>query len=147
MIFPPFSAWILGWFMCKTVPYIQGVSVAASVYSLIAVSLDRWVVFHRKCRYRGSRVSRKLSTARQTHWPESLCQPRPGAHHKKFCIKFALRLKKFFPPLNLWIGVCTKLQLLHPLQIRQTSPMFGLVREEFSLLRQKADKSSSSLNL
>lgn len=29
--------------MCKTVPYIQGVSVAASVYSLIAVSLDRWV--------------------------------------------------------------------------------------------------------
>lgn len=56
------SAWILGWFMCKavklaefrrrnllfifhfqgkTVPYIQGVSVAASVYSLIAVSLDR----------------------------------------------------------------------------------------------------------
>ncbi|CAH0559446.1 unnamed protein product [Brassicogethes aeneus] len=27
--------------MCKTVPYIQGVSVAASVYSLIAVSMDR----------------------------------------------------------------------------------------------------------
>lgn len=65
--FSPVSAWILGWFMCKTdlvnlaeirkqnikfylfffhfegktVPYIQGVSVAASVYSLIAVSLDR----------------------------------------------------------------------------------------------------------
>lgn len=37
------SAWVLGWLMCKTVPYIQGVSVAASVYSLIAVSLDRWV--------------------------------------------------------------------------------------------------------
>ncbi|CAG9797936.1 unnamed protein product [Chironomus riparius] len=36
-----FVPWILGWFMCKTVPYIQGVSVAASVYSLIAVSLDR----------------------------------------------------------------------------------------------------------
>lgn len=35
------SAWVLGWLMCKTVPYIQGVSVAASVYSLIAVSLDR----------------------------------------------------------------------------------------------------------
>ncbi|XP_037950811.1 neuropeptide SIFamide receptor-like [Teleopsis dalmanni] len=29
--------------MCKTVPYIQGVSVAASVYSLIAVSLDRFI--------------------------------------------------------------------------------------------------------
>ncbi|XP_069700621.1 neuropeptide SIFamide receptor-like [Periplaneta americana] len=29
--------------MCKTVPYVQGVSVAASVYSLIAVSLDRFL--------------------------------------------------------------------------------------------------------
>jgi len=37
------SAWILGWFMCKAVAYIQGVSVAASVYSLVAVSLDRYV--------------------------------------------------------------------------------------------------------
>jgi hypothetical protein len=36
-----FTAWLLGWWMCKTVPYVQGVSVAASVYSLIAVSLDR----------------------------------------------------------------------------------------------------------
>jgi len=35
------AAWMLGWLMCKFVPYIQGVSVAASVYSLIAVSLDR----------------------------------------------------------------------------------------------------------
>uniref|UniRef100_A0A182J723 Uncharacterized protein n=1 Tax=Anopheles atroparvus TaxID=41427 RepID=A0A182J723_ANOAO len=35
------KSWMLGWLMCKTVPYIQGVSVAASVYSLIAVSLDR----------------------------------------------------------------------------------------------------------
>ncbi|OXA52831.1 Neuropeptide FF receptor 2 [Folsomia candida] len=34
-------AWVLGWWMCKTVPYVQGVSVCASVYSLVAVSLDR----------------------------------------------------------------------------------------------------------
>lgn len=38
---PLVLAWMLGWLMCKFVPYIQGVSVAASVYSLIAVSLDR----------------------------------------------------------------------------------------------------------
>ncbi|XP_075238341.1 neuropeptide SIFamide receptor-like [Lycorma delicatula] len=38
-----FVPWILGWWMCKTVPYVQGVSVAASVYSLIAVSLDRFL--------------------------------------------------------------------------------------------------------
>lgn len=30
--------------MCKVVPYIQGVSVAASVYSLCAVSIDRYVL-------------------------------------------------------------------------------------------------------
>jgi len=30
--------------MCKAVAYIQGVSVAASVYSLVAVSLDRYVL-------------------------------------------------------------------------------------------------------
>lgn len=40
------SAWFLGWFMCKAVAYIQGVSVAASVYSLVAVSLDRYVHVH-----------------------------------------------------------------------------------------------------
>ncbi|KAH8407972.1 hypothetical protein KR222_005860 [Zaprionus bogoriensis] len=38
-----FVPWMLGWLMCKFVPYIQGVSVAASVYSLIAVSLDRFI--------------------------------------------------------------------------------------------------------
>ncbi|XP_012258758.1 neuropeptide SIFamide receptor [Athalia rosae] len=38
-----FVPWVLGWWMCKTVPYIQGVSVAASVYSLVAVSLDRFL--------------------------------------------------------------------------------------------------------
>lgn len=32
--------------MCKVVPYIQGVSVAASVYSLCAVSIDRYVWSH-----------------------------------------------------------------------------------------------------
>ncbi|XP_061385399.1 neuropeptide SIFamide receptor-like [Danaus plexippus] len=36
-----FVPWVLGWLMCKTVPYVQGLSVAASVYSLVAVSLDR----------------------------------------------------------------------------------------------------------
>ncbi|PZC75711.1 hypothetical protein B5X24_HaOG205743, partial [Helicoverpa armigera] len=35
------TPWVLGWLMCKTVPYVQGLSVAASVYSLVAVSLDR----------------------------------------------------------------------------------------------------------
>ncbi|CAG7722979.1 unnamed protein product [Allacma fusca] len=35
--------WVLGWWMCKTVNYIQGVSVCASVYSLVAISLDKFL--------------------------------------------------------------------------------------------------------
>jgi len=37
-----FPAWVLGKVMCKLVPYVQSLSVCASVYSLVAVSLDRW---------------------------------------------------------------------------------------------------------
>lgn len=44
LLFSFFLAWILGSIMCKIVPYIQGVSVAASVYSLCAVSIDRYVL-------------------------------------------------------------------------------------------------------
>ncbi|XP_068233958.1 neuropeptide SIFamide receptor-like [Palaemon carinicauda] len=33
--------WMLGWVMCKSVAYVQGVSVSASVNSLVAVTLDR----------------------------------------------------------------------------------------------------------
>lgn len=35
--------WMLGWVMCKFVAYVQGVSVSASVNSLVAVSLDRFL--------------------------------------------------------------------------------------------------------
>ncbi|XP_045125313.1 neuropeptide SIFamide receptor-like [Portunus trituberculatus] len=35
--------WMLGWLMCKSVAYVQGVSVSASVNSLVAVSLDRFL--------------------------------------------------------------------------------------------------------
>ncbi len=35
------SAWVLGSVICKLVPYLQGVSVAASVYTLVAVAVER----------------------------------------------------------------------------------------------------------
>ncbi|XP_037084488.1 neuropeptide SIFamide receptor-like [Pollicipes pollicipes] len=38
-----FFPWIMGRFMCKAVSYVQGVSVSASVNSLVAVSLDRFL--------------------------------------------------------------------------------------------------------
>ncbi|KAH9402188.1 Neuropeptide FF receptor 2, partial [Tyrophagus putrescentiae] len=33
--------WVLGRLVCKAVPYLQGVSVSASVYTLVAISIDR----------------------------------------------------------------------------------------------------------
>lgn len=48
--------------MCKTVAYIQGVSVAASVYSLVAVSLDRYVLL----------VLPFISAKRDTLWKASI---------------------------------------------------------------------------
>ena len=34
-------AWVLGATICKLLPYLQGVSVCASVYSLVAVAVER----------------------------------------------------------------------------------------------------------
>lgn len=36
-----FVPWMLGWFMCKTVSYLQGVAVSASINTLVAISVDR----------------------------------------------------------------------------------------------------------
>ncbi|XP_055609221.1 neuropeptide SIFamide receptor-like [Uranotaenia lowii] len=38
-----YPAWILGVFFCKTVSYLQGVSVSASVNTLMAISIERCV--------------------------------------------------------------------------------------------------------
>ncbi|XP_063589343.1 neuropeptide SIFamide receptor-like [Penaeus indicus] len=38
-----YNPWMLGWIMCKFVAYVQAVSVSASVNSLVAVSLDRFL--------------------------------------------------------------------------------------------------------
>ena len=36
------TAWVLGSIICKLVPYLQGVSVSASVYTLVAVAVERY---------------------------------------------------------------------------------------------------------
>lgn len=36
-----FTAWFLGAFFCKAVSYLQGVSVSASVNTLMAISIER----------------------------------------------------------------------------------------------------------
>ncbi|XP_023229586.1 neuropeptide SIFamide receptor-like [Centruroides sculpturatus] len=38
-----FGPWILGLFICKAATYLQGVSVCASVHTLVAISIDRFL--------------------------------------------------------------------------------------------------------
>ncbi|XP_039301466.1 neuropeptide SIFamide receptor [Nilaparvata lugens] len=37
------TAWTMGWLVCKTIPYMQGVSVNASINTLVAISFERWL--------------------------------------------------------------------------------------------------------
>lgn len=50
-----FSAWILGATICKLLPFFQGVSVCASVYSLVAVAVER-------CRSITSPLKQRMTT-------------------------------------------------------------------------------------
>ncbi|XP_035714725.1 neuropeptide SIFamide receptor isoform X1 [Folsomia candida] len=46
-----YSAWILGQWICKIVPYLQGVSVSASIDTLIAIACERFlaICYPMKC--------------------------------------------------------------------------------------------------
>ena len=44
MIIIIFVGWSYGEFLCKTVPFVQGVSVNASINSLAAIAFDRCVI-------------------------------------------------------------------------------------------------------
>ncbi|WAQ96269.1 SIFAR-like protein [Mya arenaria] len=48
--------WHFGWFMCKATPYLQGVSVCASVNTLAAIAVDRYLAI---CHYMGVKISKK----------------------------------------------------------------------------------------
>ncbi|CAF3324952.1 unnamed protein product [Rotaria socialis] len=39
--------WIFGEFFCRFVPFIQGTSVAVSIFTLMAVSVDRFIAIHK----------------------------------------------------------------------------------------------------
>ncbi|GFT67489.1 neuropeptide SIFamide receptor, partial [Nephila pilipes] len=53
--------WVLGLFMCKSVSYLQGVSVSASINTLVAISIDRFVAicYPLKCQMTTS-LARKI---------------------------------------------------------------------------------------
>ncbi|XP_039291244.1 neuropeptide SIFamide receptor-like [Nilaparvata lugens] len=37
------TGWTMGLLMCKTIPYLQGVSVNASINTLVAITIERWL--------------------------------------------------------------------------------------------------------
>ncbi|CAF3723185.1 unnamed protein product [Rotaria sp. Silwood1] len=39
--------WIFGEFLCRFVPFMQGTSVAVSIFTLMAVSIDRFIAIHK----------------------------------------------------------------------------------------------------
>lgn len=56
---PAVPGWTMGWLLCKTIPYLQGVSVNASINTLVAISVERclaicyplrWQMTSRACR-------------------------------------------------------------------------------------------------
>ncbi|XP_064085803.1 neuropeptide SIFamide receptor-like [Macrobrachium nipponense] len=55
------NAWVLGLFVCKTVTYLQGVSVSASINTLVAISVDRAlaICYPMKCQIT-SRTCRRI---------------------------------------------------------------------------------------
>uniref|UniRef100_A0AAN0LHY1 Neuropeptide SIFamide receptor n=1 Tax=Polyphagotarsonemus latus TaxID=1204166 RepID=A0AAN0LHY1_9ACAR len=55
-----FKPWILGWFLCKAVSYFQGVAVSASINTLMAVSIERYlaICFPFKPQMRGSQAKK-----------------------------------------------------------------------------------------
>ena len=38
---PPPTAYVLGLFICKTVSYLQGVAVSASINTMVIVTMDK----------------------------------------------------------------------------------------------------------
>ncbi|XP_060601629.1 neuropeptide SIFamide receptor-like [Ruditapes philippinarum] len=51
-----YTGWHFGWFMCKATPYLQGVSVCASVNTLAAIAVDRYLAI---CHSMELKISKK----------------------------------------------------------------------------------------
>ncbi|GAB6024238.1 hypothetical protein CHUAL_008933 [Chamberlinius hualienensis] len=69
--------WVLGWFMCKAVAYVQGLSVAASIYSLVALSFDRFLAICYPLRCQITRTRAKVVIV--ISWIVALIIPVPWA--------------------------------------------------------------------
>ncbi|KAK2866189.1 hypothetical protein Q7C36_002245 [Tachysurus vachellii] len=72
-----YNAWVFGDFLCRTVPFVQAVSVSASVLSLAVISLNRYYNVHSPLRARSFFTSRKIGAMIVMVWmvSSSLCAP------------------------------------------------------------------------
>ncbi|XP_063077566.1 galanin receptor 2a [Engraulis encrasicolus] len=71
------NAWVFGDFLCRAVPFVQAVSVAASVLSLAVISLNRYYSVHNPLHARSFFTGRKIIGMICVVWTISsgLCMP------------------------------------------------------------------------
>lgn len=72
-----YKAWVYGDFLCRTVPFIQAVSVSASVLSLTVISLNRYYSVHNPLKARSFFTRRKILSTILVVWMLSsgICMP------------------------------------------------------------------------
>ncbi|XP_076854702.1 orexin/Hypocretin receptor type 1 [Brachyhypopomus gauderio] len=72
-----YNAWVFGDFLCSVVPFVQAVSVSASVLSLAVISLNRYYTVHNPLHARSFFTSRKIVCMITMVWTVSsgLCLP------------------------------------------------------------------------
>lgn len=58
-----FSGWVFGSVMCKMVPFFQGLSVSASVNTLMAISIDRYIAICRPLQHHVTRKAARCTIA------------------------------------------------------------------------------------
>ncbi|XP_063171118.1 QRFP-like peptide receptor [Candoia aspera] len=72
-----YKAWVYGDFLCRAVPFIQAVSVSASVLSLTVISLNRYYSVHNPLKARSFFTRRKILSTILIIWVLSsgICTP------------------------------------------------------------------------
>nr|XP_024215098.1 neuropeptide SIFamide receptor-like isoform X2 [Halyomorpha halys] len=75
-------SWKLGWLICKTIPYLQGVSVNASINTLVAISVERCLAICYPMKWRISTTVVKITVI--VIWMISLSITFPWAVYFKY---------------------------------------------------------------
>ncbi|CAH2307321.1 galanin receptor type 1-like [Pelobates cultripes] len=72
-----YKAWVYGDFLCRAVPYIQAVSVSASVLSLTVISVNRYYSVHNPLNARSFFTQKKILCTIVVVWvfSSSICMP------------------------------------------------------------------------